>query len=240
MKIKYIVYCLLLVGGTSHAGLNISTYKNCTGIPLKALNIKPDSNFSISDSYTKYGYDYSTILDISNKESVECLIVNNNRKVILDIVPSMVNDSCSGQWDPNSKSPIWMSDIGGGKDGVNYLNYLSSDRLRKLNHKDTVDLNEIIENINCQMSTYTKFDAKELNDSAYFLYKLNRLSDSLKILNKVIELDPNRTVAYLNLADVHLGLKNEVQARKNYLIYSSKMEKLGLSKKIPNRIKKYL
>ena len=39
------------------------------------------------------------------------------------------------------------------------------------------------------MSTYTKFDAEELNDSAYFLYKLNRLSDSLKILNKVIELD---------------------------------------------------
>lgn len=240
MKIKSIFYCLLLIGCTSHAGLNVSNYKNCTGIPLKALNIKNDSNFSILDSYKKYGYDYSTILDSSNKNSVECLIVNNNRKIILDVVPSMVSDSCNGQWKQNSKSPIWMSDIGGGKDGVNYFNYLSSDRLRKLDHKDTVDLNQIIENINCQMNTYTKFDAKELNDSAYFLYKFDRLSDSLKILNKVIELDPNRTVAYLNLADVHLGLKNEVQARKNYLIYSSKMEKLGLSNKIPNRIKKYL
>ena len=89
--------------------------------------------------------------------------LNNNRKVILDIVPSMVNDSCSGQWELNSKSSIWMSDIGGGKDGVNYLNYLSSDRLRKLNHKDAVDLNEIIENINCQMSTYTKFDGRSLS-----------------------------------------------------------------------------
>lgn len=239
MKRELTLSCFLLFGIPAYAGFNLSDYKNCTGLSLESLRIKNHSDFSVLDSYKENGYNYSVILNNVQNEKTECFVINN-RKVILDIIPSIVRDSCSGQWDQSAKSPVWMSDIGGGKDGVNYFYYSSSNKLKKLSYNNNKEINEINENIRCQIDSYTKDDVRELNDSAYYLYKLGRFNDSLEILNKVIDLDPNRIVAYLNLADVYIALKNEGLAKENYLIYSKKMKKAGLSNKIQNRVLKFL
>ncbi len=245
MKFKKIVYSFLFidsifVGCLSHAEVNVKNYKNCTGIPQENLNIKSNSVFSAIDSYEKYNFKYSVILDISDKSSTECLVVNNNAKVILDVIPSIVTGTCNGQWNQNANSPIWMSDVGGGKNGIDNIYFLPSEKLKKLSHKDKIEIGQVVENINCQMDSYAKGDIRYLNDSGYFLYNLGYFNDSLRVLNKVIFLDPNRTVAYLNLADVYKALKNENKAKENYLIYIDKMKKMGLDDKIPHRVKKYL
>ncbi|NIE95872.1 tetratricopeptide repeat protein [Acinetobacter sp. Tr-809] len=239
-SIKLIVFSLCLMSTTSYADLDIKNYKNCTGLPLVELNDHPNRVFSIIDSYQSDHFNYSTVLDRSNTEMVQCYVTSNDRKVILDTIPSMISDSCSGQWDKTSKSPVWMADIGGGKDGVNYFHYLSSEQLKQLNKSNVSEIKQIVEGIDCQLSSYKEQDVAELNDAAFFLYQLGYYDDSLRLLNHVIKLDPNRTVAYLNRADTYLVLKNVGKARKNYMMYADQMKKLGLSNKVPLRIKKYL
>lgn len=240
IKIKFFLIFLVFLGcRSSYAELNLKNYKNCTGIPIEK-NFKFNSNFTVFDSYKRNEYDYSIIIDKTNKKSTECLVINNNRKVIVDIIPSLVSRHCGGQWIQNKNIPVWASDIGGGKDGVEYISYSTDENLKRLNNEDYEEIQQIIDSINCQINLYTKKDIRELNDTAFFLYKMGRLNESLSILNKVIDLDPKRTVAYLNLGDVYMSLKKEELARKNYLIYSELMKKNGLENKIPVRIRKYL
>lgn len=67
-----------------------------------------------------------------------------------------------------------------------------------------------------------------LNDYGFFLSETeNRYEEALPILKKVIELSPNRAVAYLNLGDVYL---------KDYQSTQSKMDK----KNIQDMYKKYI
>ncbi|EOR05542.1 hypothetical protein F896_02963 [Acinetobacter genomosp. 15BJ] len=233
-------FSLCWVSSVAYADLEIQHYKNCTGSPLKALQADSTLFFLTIDAYKNNQYNYAAILDASETEMTQCLIVDKNREVILDTIPSMISNSCGGQWDKHSHTPVWMADIGGGKDGVNYFYYLASEQLKQLNKRDVSEIKQMIAGIDCQLSTYRKQDAAELNDSAFFLYQLGYDDASLKFLNHVIKLDPNRTVAYLNRADAYLALKNIGQARKNYMMYADQMKKLGLSNKVPLRIKKYL
>lgn len=239
-SIKLMVFSLCWVSCAAFANLDIQHYKNCTGSQLKALQANSTLFFLTIDAYKNNQYNYAAILDVSETEMTQCFIVDQNRNVILDTIPSMISNSCSGQWDKQSHTPVWMADIGGGKDGVNYFHYLASEQLKQLNKRDVSEIQQIVGSIDCQLSTYRKQDAAELNDSAFFLYQLGYDDASLRLLNHVIKLDPNRTVAYLNRADAYLALKNIGQARKNYMMYADQMKKLGLSNKVPLRIKKYL
>ncbi|WP_332604263.1 tetratricopeptide repeat protein [Acinetobacter sp. ESBL14] len=239
-SIKLMVLSLCWVSSAAYADLGIQHYKNCTGSSLKALQADSTLFFLTIDAYKNNQYNYAAILDASETEMTQCLIVDQNRNVILDTIPSMISNSCSGQWDKQSRTPVWMADIGGGKDGVNYFPYLASEQLKQVNKSDVSGIKQIIKSIDCQLSTYKKQDAAELNDAAFFLYQLGYYDTSLRLLNYVIKLDPNRAVAYLNRADAYLALKNIDQARKNYRMYADQMKKLGLSNKVPLRIKKYL
>ncbi|OEY92170.1 hypothetical protein BJD20_08910 [Acinetobacter proteolyticus] len=239
-SIQSMFFSLCLMSSASYADLDIKHYKNCTGSPLEALQADRTLFFLTIDAYKNNQYNYAAILDASETEMTQCLIVDQNRKVILDTIPSLISNSCSGQWDKQSHTPVWMADIGGGKDGVNYFHYLASEQLKQLNKRDATEIEQIIESIDCQLPTYQKQDVAELNDAAFLLYKLEYYAESLKVLNQVVQLDPNRTVAYLNRADTYLALKNKAQARKNYMMYADQMKKLGLSNKVPLRIKKYL
>lgn len=219
---------------------NILNYRNCSSINLK----NADLTLALEDipteySYSNKNYNFMT-LPISSTDEKYCLIINNKNKVIIDAIPTMLQGMCGGKWDKKNEKPIWIADIGGGRGSLNYFNYYTADKLKKLKNSNSYEIKEIIESINCQLPTYTKIDVPELNDSAFYLYQLGFYKESLNILNHVIKLDSNRTVAYLNLADTYLALKNENQARKKYSIYYKKMEKSGLLNKIPNRIKKYL
>lgn len=93
------------------------------------------------------------------------------------------------------------------------------------NYNATCDPNNII-SLNSFISIY--------NNYAYFLYKINHYKEAESILINVIELVPNRIVAYVNLGDVEWSLGNHGQAKKYYRKYLELIE--GPIQNIPKRV----
>lgn len=58
-----------------------------------------------------------------------------------------------------------------------------------------------------------------LNDYAFFLSEMNQNQKAKPILQKVIELDPNRVVVYINIGDVCWNLGEQEKAREYYKKY---------------------
>ncbi len=83
-----------------------------------------------------------------------------------------------------------------------------------------------------------------LNDYAYFLSETDRYKEAIPILQKTIELSPERVVAYLNLGDCYYKeyQKNKKQDDLNKVIenYKKYVELLKKGAKIPNRVEKVL
>ncbi|WP_068911488.1 tetratricopeptide repeat protein [Acinetobacter sp. WCHAc010034] len=84
--------------------------------------------------------------------------------------------------------------------------------------------------LNCQLPLLSNDSIEEINNSAFYLYKLGYYNESLFFLKNVLKRDPDRVAAYLNIADVYQALNQKEEARKNYKIYYLKMKKLGLTK----------
>ncbi|WP_367302742.1 tetratricopeptide repeat protein, partial [Pseudomonas syringae] len=83
---------------------------------------------------------------------------------------------------------------------------------------------------------YSKDDQQLLNDVAYFWQQANFNSDAIWLLEKVIDNNPERVVAYLNLADAYWSEGDKKTAQKNYNIYIGIMTKQGKQQKIPSRV----
>ncbi|MFZ5827087.1 MAG: tetratricopeptide repeat protein [Bacillota bacterium] len=72
------------------------------------------------------------------------------------------------------------------------------------------------------------------NDLAFFLAESGRHSEALPLLKQVIEIAPDRAVAYLNLADVEWELGQKAEAKVHYQRY---LELLGPDKvQAPERV----
>lgn len=76
-----------------------------------------------------------------------------------------------------------------------------------------------------------------LNDYGFFLQETGEHSSALPVFEKIIEIDPKRIVAYLNLADSQWELGNIENAKTPYRSYIDLMTAAGLSAKIPVRVK---
>ncbi|MFJ2685489.1 tetratricopeptide repeat protein [Pseudomonas sp. NPDC087342] len=74
------------------------------------------------------------------------------------------------------------------------------------------------------------------NDLGFLLGETGYYQESIELLNAVIARNPNRTVAYLNLADSYWGLKDKVRAAKAYKQYAALMTDAGKASKIPARV----
>jgi hypothetical protein len=98
-----------------------------------------------------------------------------------------------------------------------------------------------IENINevlkaQELSTKT---LQKYNDIAYYLQQANANEEAIFLLEKIIEKFPNRTVAYLNLADAYNGINNKEKAKENYEKYINLMKQDNKEAKIPKRVLEY-
>lgn len=82
------------------------------------------------------------------------------------------------------------------------------------------------------------FDNLDLiNDKAFYLEQMNFNKASAFILDKIIAKNPDRVVAWLNLADVYWKLNKKSESKKKYLKYSELMKSQGKDlKKIPERV----
>ena len=86
----------------------------------------------------------------------------------------------------------------------------------------------------------SKYDFPQLpgwsNDLGFLLGETGYYQESIELLNAVIARNPNRTVAYLNLADSYWGLKDKVRAAQAYKQYASLMTDARKASKIPARV----
>jgi len=74
------------------------------------------------------------------------------------------------------------------------------------------------------------------NDLGYFLEESGQFKDAVDVLTSVLAAFPDRTVAYLNLADAYAGLKDTPRAKTNYRKYVDLMTKAGKQAKIPRKV----
>lgn len=75
------------------------------------------------------------------------------------------------------------------------------------------------------------------NDIGYYWQQAGFNHDAIWLLNKVIENDPQRMVAYLNIADAYWAEGDKATAAKNYNMYAQLMASGGKQQKIPGRVK---
>jgi hypothetical protein len=76
----------------------------------------------------------------------------------------------------------------------------------------------------------------EFNDYGFYLEQAGRPKDAIGVLSSVVDVDENRTVAYLNLADAQYGAGQVGDARSNYAAYRKRMEAAGKLALVPPRV----
>lgn len=76
----------------------------------------------------------------------------------------------------------------------------------------------------------------QLNDYGFFLAEAGRPGDAAGVLETVIDLDPERTVAYLNLADALFATGDVAAAKRHYADYRQRMTDAGKEARIPPRV----
>lgn len=101
--------------------------------------------------------------------------------------------------------------------------------LTLLSHPNVIRF--LLDNLTIDENTISEF-----NDVAYYFEQGESYRGAISILNEVISVDPNRTVAYINLGDAHWGLQQFEQAKMDYSKYVSLMKEKGIESKIPERV----
>ena len=77
---------------------------------------------------------------------------------------------------------------------------------------------------------------EKYNNLAFFFEELGLYEQAVTILNQVINFNPERTVAHLNLADTYWKNNQKKLAKKSYQTYINLHKKTGVKNKIPNRV----
>jgi len=77
---------------------------------------------------------------------------------------------------------------------------------------------------------------EKANNTAYYLEQSGAFEETINLLGKIIDKDPNRAVAYVNLGDAYWGLGEKNKAQKAYKIYIKLMKEKGKEKQIPSSL----
>lgn len=76
----------------------------------------------------------------------------------------------------------------------------------------------------------------EVNNYGFYLAEAGRPRDAVDVLSAVIDSAPDRTVAYLNLADAQFAAGGPGDAKPNYVEYAKRMTEAGNAAHIPPRV----
>jgi len=88
-----------------------------------------------------------------------------------------------------------------------------------------------------KIGTLNLLDVKNSNDIAYYLEEAKIYEEAIFILKSIIKKEPNRVVAYLNLADSYWAIGNQELAKENYKKYIELMKSQNKDlKKIPRYV----
>jgi hypothetical protein len=76
----------------------------------------------------------------------------------------------------------------------------------------------------------------ELNNYGFYLEEAGRPADATRVLMAVTDIDPDRTVAYLNLADAQFASGDRGAAKASYAAYRKRMIAAGKAARVPARV----
>ncbi|WP_269508461.1 tetratricopeptide repeat protein [Burkholderia sp. IMCC1007] len=131
------------------------------------------------------------------------------------------------------------------------VTYESKDQVRKEIHDELGDFRKTARNQSllaryideiphfrvAELAAYIDADnVEDVNNFAFYLSKYKRSCDAAEVLQSVVKIFPNRTVARLNLADAYWDIGAKELAAPEYREYKRQMNKKGLSAIIPPRV----
>jgi len=76
----------------------------------------------------------------------------------------------------------------------------------------------------------------EVNNYGFYLAEAGRAKEAVEVLSSVTDAAPDRTVAYLNLADAQFAAGAAADAKTNYAEYAKRMTAAGNAAHIPPRV----
>ncbi|HEY5210590.1 MAG TPA: hypothetical protein VIJ42_14225 [Stellaceae bacterium] len=76
----------------------------------------------------------------------------------------------------------------------------------------------------------------QFNDYGFYLAEAGRPKDAIAVLSAVVDVEADRIVAYLNLADAYYAAGDKAAARTNYAEYRKRMAAAGKAAKMPPRV----
>lgn len=147
-----------------------------------------------------------------------------------------------GNYDMSKKTYVDLQNIGSNlkeefdKQPIGFVYDSKSILFAKMNYKLSIEdfyidypkhgnVNFIINNV------------ESANNQAFYLEQIEANNFSKSLLKEIVTQYPDRTVAFLNLADVNWKLRNKEEAQKNYRKYISLMKSQGKDlSKIPQRV----
>ncbi|HEX8545419.1 MAG TPA: hypothetical protein VF691_00580 [Cytophagaceae bacterium] len=117
---------------------------------------------------------------------------------------------------------------------LNYNLYSNENKVKRYNKIKDVGVIELLDYLN--FLGINKETVQKLNDMAYFFLEAKFPSNSIYLLENILSVYPERTVAYLNLADAYLLSDETTLAKEAYQKYISLMKKSGKGGNIPKRV----
>lgn len=206
---------------------NFKNYSDCVGLQKNTKTLFGINDLSENLRFNKGSNNYYA-LPIFDEDENYCILINEDKKKIIDQYPSMWNDSCLGEWDEKALYPTWIITNNGGKQDK--ISILISDDLKNRRKLPQQEMKEILERFKCIYTPYRKEDIVEINNVAFYLGKLGYDNEAIDLLNSVLKLDSNRPVAYLNLYESYKRLGIEKKAKINLIRYRNLKDNKVLNK----------
>lgn len=212
----YLLFVFLLFSSEkviAKTDFDYSNYKNCIGVDS---DLKDSKKVEIKSKvgYLKKEYNLQMITYTVDLNVYACAIVDENRHVVINELPTMT-PFCEGDWDQDKA--IWI-DMHNPHHSELIDARAPSEVLRDiLEGKETENnIDEVLGDFKCRYIPYRLKDVEEINNTAFYFFKLKKYQVAINILKQVVELDPNRAVAYYNLGDAYLAINQKDLAIKNY------------------------
>jgi tetratricopeptide (TPR) repeat protein len=165
------------------------------------------------------GEEMTCVWQLLNKQDLVALINDVDKKALADYQKQNFKAAsdrlycgldCAAMF---SRSLAW---------GNGHLEGVELDQAKPLTWLDSfAQMNPEVEDLTCEKAS--NFEANPyiaaVNNYAYYLQLQGKHAEVIPVFQKIIELDPERTVAYLNLADSLWAVGEKNQARKRYSEY---------------------
>jgi tetratricopeptide (TPR) repeat protein len=212
------------------------------------LDVENVFNYEVLDAVTNNYHDISLILIIPENEPLynPCCIKDTiffdgfsykkktNHSDLIRINNDVSKEKCTEIYE---KLKSYFVEQNSNTNAISQIHQTSLSLFKSGKKPEAAQL--LLKSVGSKPWTIDNSNVAVFNDLGYFLTEAAQYKDAVDILGEVIAKFPDRTVAYLNIADAYSGLNNIIAAKKNYQKYIDMMTIDGKQAKIPKRVTEF-